>query len=137
MPRGKKHKEFPNRHQATDGYFFISVKNRPTVAIIQTLPYFSNQHKHVALILQIVRVRLILINTSRNSVNKPYLLPPKSTQSSQENRQRPHSFSSERTSFRYKPKPRIKSDFFFLYLSALIFYKTPKVHRKKAYNHKS
>jgi len=36
----KKQKEFPNRHQATDGYFFISVKNRPTVAIIQTLPYF-------------------------------------------------------------------------------------------------
>ena len=62
--------------------FFISHKNRPTVAIIQTLPYFSNQHKPVALILQIVRERFIFINTSRNTANKPYLFPPKSTHSS-------------------------------------------------------
>ena len=56
----KKNKEFSNRHQATDGYFFISVKNRPTVAIIQTLPYFSNQQQPVALILQFVRELLFL-----------------------------------------------------------------------------
>ena len=92
------------------------------MAIIQTLPYFSNQHKPVALILQIVRERYILINTNRNTANKPYLLPPKSSQSSFENRQRPCSFSSESTGFRYSPKPRIKSDlFFFISVSAYFF----------------
>ena len=63
--------------------FFIYAKNRPTVAIIQTLPYFSNQQQPVALILQIVRERFILINTSRNTAKKPYLLPPKSALSSE------------------------------------------------------
>ena len=106
------------------------------MAIIQTLPYFSNKQQPVALILQIVRERLFLLIQAETQQTNPIYY-----HQNQHNRLK--KIVNDLAVSRQKVQaldthqnPESNQTYSFLYLSALIFFNS-KVHRKKAYHHKS